>query len=337
MLANHSMSHEAPKTGDFDSLTPQLIIESVEEQTDLSLIPLVQQLPSYINRVYELRDEEDDRYVVKFYRPGRWSDEAILEEHDFMEDCGEMDIPLALPEYLKQDETLGKTADGIRFSLFPYKSGRLWEFKEDDDQWYRLGQLIGRMHCAGDRCKALHRPRIHPLGTFSKDCQDLMKHIPSSLAGRFESVVGNIRQTITPLFDGVEEIRIHGDFHCGNILDRMDDGLMIIDFDDMAMGPAVQDFWLLLPGHAASCRKEFFMLLEGYQEFRPLNPSSLGLVEPLRAMRMVYFLAWCARQKEDFSFRKSFPNWGSDGFWENEIRDLQNQYQEIVDFIEKVI
>jgi Ser/Thr protein kinase RdoA (MazF antagonist) len=322
------------KGSDFESLNPQNIIDTVEGQTELSFLPLVQPLPSYINRVYELKSDDGDRFVVKFYRPDRWSDEAIQEEHDFMEDCGEMDIPLALPEYLKNEETIGKTKDGLSFALFPYKSGRLWEFREDEEQWYRLGQLVGRMHSAGDKVKALHRPRLHPGATFIKDCQDLLEQMPTRRAGEFESVVRNISDIITPMFDNVEELRIHGDFHCGNILDRMEEGLMIIDFDDMAMGPAVQDFWLLLPGHASACRKEFFMLLDGYQEFRSMESSSLGLVEPLRAMRMVYFLAWCGRQKNDFSFQKHYPGWGSDSFWEIEIRDLRNQYKEIQDFNE---
>lgn len=322
------------RTGDFDSLEPSLIIDAVEKESGLFLTPLVHPLPSYINRVYELQDDEGGRYVAKFYRPGRWSEEAVREEHDFMEDCYEMDIPLALPEVLNSEDTLGKTEEGILFALYPYKSGRLWEFREDEEQWYRLGQLLGRMHSAGRQDVALNRPRIHPGGTFLRDCSEILEKnwIPGGLSTQFEAVTTEIEELILPLFKGVDEQRIHGDFHCGNILDRMDQGLMIIDFDDMAMGPAVQDFWLLLPGHASSCKREFFMLLDGYQEFCILNADALALVEPLRAMRMVYFLAWCGRQKDDYSFRRHYPDWGSEGFWENEIRDLQNQLQEIKDF-----
>lgn len=320
--------------GDFDSLEPSLIIDAVEKESGLSLSPLVHPLPSYINRVYELQDDEGGRFVAKFYRPGRWSEEAIREEHDFMEDCHDMDIPLALPEILKSEDTLGRTEEGILFALYPYKSGRLWEFREDDEQWYRLGQLIGRMHSAGRQDDAPSRPRIHPDGTFLRDCSEILEKnwIPGGHAGEFEKLASDISELINPLFRDVEEHRIHGDFHCGNILDRMDQGLMIIDFDDMATGPGVQDFWLLLPGHASACRKEFFMLLDGYQEFCAMNPDALGLVEPLRVMRMVYFLAWCGRQKDDYSFRKHYPDWGSEAFWESEIMDLQNQLQEIRDF-----
>ncbi len=322
--------------GDFDTLEPSVIIDAVERESGLSLTPLVQPLPSYINRVYELRDDDGGRYVVKFYRPGRWTEEGILEEHDFMEECHEMDIPLALPEILKNDETLGRTEDGILFALYPHMSGRLWEFLEDDEQWFRLGQLIGRMHSAGRLDTAEHRPVIHPGKSFRKDCREILESgwLPKGLSGDFEALFDGLSAHITPLFRDVPLQRIHGDFHSGNILDRLDQGLMIIDFDDMAMGPAVQDFWLLLPGHASACRREFFMLLDGYSEFCTLSPDSIALIEPLRAMRMVYFLAWCGRQKEDFSFRRNFPDWGSGAFWESELRDLQNQFQEILDFEE---
>ncbi|MDC7241894.1 MAG: serine/threonine protein kinase [Spirochaetales bacterium] len=324
----------AGKSGDFDSLEPSSVIDAVERESGLSLSPMVQPLPSYINRVYELRDDEDRRYVVKFYRPGRWSEEGIRQEHDYMEECHEMDIPLALPEILKGDDTLGQTPEGIYFALYPHMSGRLWEFLDDEEQWYRLGQLLGRLHTAGRRDEAPDRPVIHPEKSFLKDCSEILESgwLPAGRSSDFEKIFDSISSRITPLFRDVPLHRIHGDFHSGNILDRMDQGLMVIDFDDMAMGPAVQDFWLLLPGHASSCRREFFLLLDGYSEFCPLSSDAIALIEPLRAMRMVYFLAWCGRQKDDYGFRRNFPDWGSDAFWESELRDLQNQFQEILDF-----
>ncbi len=320
-------------TPDFESLTPDRILQAVESHTDLRFTGFTNPLPSYINRVYEMESDEGERYVVKFYRPGRWSARALMEEHDFMEDCYEADIPVAVPEFLKSDETLGRTEEGIYFALFPKMGGRLWEFREEDDQWYRLGQLLGRLHTAGAKEKAFHRPVISPEGAFLKDVGDILQKdwVTPSYRRAFESVTTSILDLITPLFTEEPLLRIHGDFHCGNILDRMEEGLMVIDFDDMAMGPAVQDIWLLMPGHASECRREFFLLLDGYQEFRHLSPSSIRLIEPLRAMRMVYYLAWCGRQKEDFKFRHNFPDWGSDAFWEKEIRDLENQLQEIRD------
>jgi len=322
---------------DFQDLTPDRIIHAVESHTDLSFTGLTSPLPSYINRVFELQTDGEERYVVKFYRPGRWSPEALREEHEFMEDCYDMDIPVAVPEILNTDDTLGITEEGIYFALFPRMGGRLWEFRGDEDQWYRLGQLLGRVHTAGAEYAAKHRPVLHPGASFRSDCRDILEKgwIPPGREEAFRSVTDNIRELITPLFEGHESIRIHGDFHCGNILDRLDEGLMLIDFDDMAMGPPVQDVWLLMPGHAAECRREFFMLMDGYQEFRTMNPGDMALIEPLRAMRMVYYLAWCGRQKDDYRFRHHFPDWGSDHFWEKEILDLSNQLQEIRDFIEE--
>ncbi len=319
---------------DFLDLTPDKIIQAVESHTDMTFTGLTNPLPSYINRVYELESDEGHRFVVKFYRPGRWSYQALLEEHEFMEDCYDMDIPVAVPEFLNDDETLGVSPEGFFFALFPKMGGRLWEFKEDEEQWYRLGQLLGRMHTAGARSKASHRPVLSPDGSFLQDCSDILENnwITPSFRKDFEDVTTRIRSEISPLFTNEPLIRIHGDFHSGNILDRMEEGLMIMDFDDMATGPAAQDFWLLLPGSAAESRREFFMLLEGYQEFRMISPDTLQLVEPLRAMRMVYYLAWCGRQKDDYKFRHNFPDWGSDSFWEKEIRDLRNQLQEIRDF-----
>jgi Ser/Thr protein kinase RdoA (MazF antagonist) len=129
----------------------------------------------------------------------------------------------------------------------------------------------------------------------------------------------------TPLFSGLERIRIHGDCHRGNILDRLDEGLLLIDFDDMAMGPPVQDLWLLLPDRAGKSSREIELFLQGYERFRSFDRTSLRCIEPLRAMRMVYFLAWCSRQTGDAQFRKIFPDWGSDQFWQREVNDLREQ------------
>ncbi len=319
---------------DFQDLTPDRIIHAVESHSELKLTGLTSPLPSYINRVYELQTEEGERYVVKFYRPGRWTPEALAEEHDFMEDCYDMDIPVAVPEILKSNDTLGCTEEGIYFALFPKMGGRLWEFRGDEEQWFRLGQLLGRMHTAGAREKAVHRPVLSPDGTFLRDSHEILEKgwVTSSYRKDFEKITTGIHDLITPLLKDEPLLRIHGDFHCGNILDRMEEGLMLIDFDDMATGPAAQDIWLLLPGSAAECRREFFMFLDGYQEFRFIFPDVIRQIEPLRAMRMVYYMAWCGRQKDDYRFRHNFPDWGSDSFWEREIRDLRNQMQEILDF-----
>jgi Ser/Thr protein kinase RdoA (MazF antagonist) len=145
----------------------------------------------------------------------------------------------------------------------------------------------------------------------------------------FQKLCRGTTERIAPLFEGARLQRIHGDCHRGNILERPGEGLIIIDFDDMMTGPPVQDLWLLLPGYAEDCRRELVMILDGYEEWTPFDRSSLRLIEPLRFMRMIYFLAWCARQRHDRRFRIDFPQWGTESFWIKELEDLRNQVQVI--------
>jgi Ser/Thr protein kinase RdoA (MazF antagonist) len=149
------------------------------------------------------------------------------------------------------------------------------------------------------------------------------------LIDEFEDVCSQTLELISPLFDGIENIRIHGDCHRGNILDRAEEGLLLIDFDDMMMGPPVQDLWLLLPGHLSDCRLEMDLLLRGYTQFSDFDHKTLKLIEPLRFMRIIYFLTWCALQKNDHKFRQNFPDWGTESFWIKEIEDLKYQRQKI--------
>jgi Ser/Thr protein kinase RdoA (MazF antagonist) len=149
--------------------------------------------------------------------------------------------------------------------------------------------------------------------------------IPEPYRGQYRTTAMRLIEMSAPLWEELEIIRIHGDCHRGNILDRLDEGLLVIDFDDMAMGPPVQDLWLLLPDRAANARYEIDLFLQGYERFRRFDRASLRCIEPLRAMRMIYFLAWCSRQIEDFQFRKNFPDWGNERFWQREINDLREQ------------
>ena len=147
----------------------------------------------------------------------------------------------------------------------------------------------------------------------------------------FQAVCNETLPVIAPLFEGLVYTRIHGDCHRGNIIDRPDRGLALIDFDDMMMGPSVQDLWLVLPGYAADCRREIELLLEGYTQFAPFDRATLSLIEPLRFMRMIYFLVWRARQRNDYWFRASFPEWGSEAFWIKETEDLRVQAEVIAE------
>ena len=321
------------QTGSFDLLTPEVIIPAIEQAYNLRLDGTVIPYPSYINRVYGLRTDEGDRMAVKFYRPGRWSRDTILDEHDFIADCAEMEIPVAVPLHDTEDDTLSEVAvsqqdeeASFRFALFPQMAGRNFDAESDDD-YYRLGSVIGRCHVAGKKRPALHRGTIHPVSSTRVYLDELLNGelIHPGCLDDFESVCTKLIDIIMPLFDNIETQRLHGDCHRGNILDRGEEGLLLYDFDDMANGPAVQDLWLLLPDYAKNCRRELINILDGYGQFCNLDRTMLRLIEPLRFMRIVYFLVWRARQRNDYWFRSNFPDWGTEAFWIKEVEDIKVQ------------
>jgi Ser/Thr protein kinase RdoA (MazF antagonist) len=308
----------------FDELTPDSMLPAIEDYSGFLLTGYTAPFSSYINRVYELRTKDGIRIVVKFYRPDRWSRDAILDEHKFMLDCQENEIPVVTPILLKDQSTLG-TFNGLNFALFPKKAGRQLEINDFED-WVRLGSLIARIHSVGAKTKANSRVVIDPRITTLSDCKHLCDNvIPGKYREQYRSLCMQLIDQASPSFETTERIRIHGDLHTGNILSRMDEGLLVIDFDDMAMGPPVQDLWLLLPERADKAAAEVELFLEGYEQFRTFDRKSLRCIEFLRAMRMIYFLSWCSRQMADYQFKKNFPEWGSDTFWQREIADLSDQ------------
>lgn len=314
---------------DFHTLTPDIFISAVEAAIKIPMTGLLSPLPSYINRVYEMQDMDGKRIIAKFYRPGRWSLEMLKEEHRYILDCHEEEIPVIPPIRLANGSTLDQV-NGVYFSVFPKKMGREFEIMEEED-WKRMGRVIGRMHIAGCRNGAPSRLRLHPALSTKNDIRELLESgtIPKPYVPSFQEVTQRILDKITPLFDTIKTIRVHGDCHQKNLIFRPGEGIMIIDFDDMMTGPAVQDLWLFLPDHLNRCRAEMDLILEGYSQFREFDAKELKLIEPLRAMRMIYFLAWLARQSGDYQFKRNFPEWGSDQFWKNEITDLYKQLQAI--------
>ncbi|MEN7973269.1 MAG: serine/threonine protein kinase [Verrucomicrobiota bacterium] len=314
----------------FENLTPDRILEAVEAGMDCELTGLTSPLPSYINRVYELQAVNGDRLIAKFYRPGRWKRAALRDEHDFVLDCAAEEIPVVAPLELAGGGTIGEY-DGILYSVFPKKSGREMDLHTDEG-WRRLGGLVGRIHLAGSRKDADDRLQMHPETTTIPEVDQLLGggFMSSHQAERFRDVTSRIVEIALREFEDVNLQRIHGDCHRANILERPGEGLMVIDFDDMVMGPPVQDIWLLLPDHANRTRHEINLILEGYEQFMEFDDHSLRLVEILRAMRIIYFLAWCSTQVDDFKFQSNFPEWGSDMFWQREIADLEHQYHAIL-------
>ena len=321
------------QAGAFDVLTPDAIISSVERALGRRLTGLTVPHASYINRVYELQDFAEERLIVKFYRPGRWSREAIMEEHRFMADCAAAEIPVVAPLQLADGLTLAEE-HGILFAVFPKRAGREFEVREPGD-WTRIGQIIGRIHQCGAAGTAEQRLKLHP-GSATRDDLELLTgggFITPGHVADFREVTARIVDAVTPLFDGVKFIRIHGDCHRGNILERPGEGLMLIDFDDMLIGPPIHDLWLLLPDHYRRCRTEVDLILDGYEQFYEFDYRGLRLIEPLRFMRIIYYLAWCARQVEDHQFRADHPDWGTERFWEREIIDLRHQLQVVMEHI----
>ncbi len=314
----------------FNMLSPDTVIDIAEKALDRRLTSLSRPLNSYINRVFELEIEEGPAVIAKFYRPGRWSRQALLDEHEFLTELDEREIPVIAPLRLADGTTLGEHR-GMYFALFPKKSGRRCD-EPSDEQWEQLGRLIARVHAVG----ALHPPKDRITLSPSLSTRDNVEFIlrsgvvPPELRREYEAAAQEMIELVTPMFEGVEIQRIHGDCHWANIIFRPDEGFYLIDFDDMATGPVVQDFWMLLPGYSQGTLLEIDLFLEGYQTFRPFDRRWLKLIEPLRAMRFIHFTAWCAAQAGDGSARRLAPGWGTPNYWRTEINDLKRQCGEIV-------
>ena len=326
----------------FDQLSPSLALSAVEEAYGLRTDGSFSAYPSYVNRVYGFRasggpwDKSDDEseYVAKFYRPGRWQFEAIREEHGFATELAAAEIPVVAPLADADGETLqelviedGDSETSIAFALYPKRGGRSFDADGPADL-ARMGALAGRMHLTGLRSACRHRTVIGP-GLLKSYAAELLDG--SVMDGDAETAMIGVLEQAAGLVDDAflvavpRNLRLHGDFHRGNVLDRPGEGLLAIDFDDMSYGPAVQDIWMLLPGTAADSRRELDAALEGYESFTPFDWTELSLIEPLRLLRMVHYLAWQARQRNDLGFRTHFPGWGSRGFWQQEMDDLRMQ------------
>ena len=313
---------------DFSVLTPDAVTTAVEQALGKRCRHFCLPMASYINRVYEFELEDKTRVIAKFYRPGRWSREALQDEQDFVLELAAAEIPVISPLTLKDGRSLG-VRDAISFALFPKKGGRKLEEPRNDEEWLALGRLIARIHLIGAKRTPRDRIIFTPEKYTAKNIEALRQSgfMPQDLARRFDEITGTMIEMSAPLFKDRELIRIHGDCHRGNLLHAGEGGFLVIDFDDMALGPPIQDLWMLLPGPLKDCRREMNLLLEGYETFRPFEPETLKLIEPLRAMRFLHYSAWCARQVQDAGFRKHFPEWGNRAYWIKEIADLHEQLE----------
>jgi Ser/Thr protein kinase RdoA (MazF antagonist) len=316
----------------FAHLTPEHIIGEVEAALGVACSNLCRSYNSYINRVFELADKDGNGLVVKFYRPGRWSAQALQEEHDFLLELASEEIPVIVPLPLQGGSTLARSTldEAMYFAVFPRKGGRCAD-EINDEQWLEIGRLLGRIHLVGARHQAGHRVRIHPGVTTAAQVAFIRDSglLPQDLIVPYTRITAQIVEAIGPRFDSSTAIRIHGDCHRGNLIHRPGESFFLIDFDDMAVGPPVQDLWMLLPGPLEECAVELDLLIEGYETFRPFDRASLRLIEPLRAMRFIHYSAWCAHQAVEDGGTSAVADFGSRHYWQTEIDDLHDQLERI--------
>lgn len=309
----------------FSALTPDHILNAVESvglHSDGRLLPL----NSYENRVYQVGLDHASPLVAKFYRPRRWSDAAILEEHRFVQTLADAEIPV-VPARLFNGRSL-QHFDDFRFALFTKQGGRAPDFDYPDTlQW--MGRFIGRIHAIGATERYAERPLLD-IPSFGEEPRDyLLEHgfIPADITDAYRSVVNQALEGVRRCFDRAGDIptlRLHGDCHPGNVL-WTEEGPHFVDFDDSRMGPAVQDLWMLLSGEREEMVRQLADLLAGYEDFYDFDPRELHLIEALRTLRLIHYAAWLARRWDDPAFPKAFPWFNTQRYWQDRILELREQ------------
>ncbi len=309
----------------FFNLTPDTVIRAVE-QSGFEPTGHCMALNSYENRVYDLRLEDGSHVVGKFYRPGRWTREQILEEHRFLYDLRDDEIPVCAPLTLPGGETIHET-EGIMYAIWPRTGGRVPD-ELNDTELQILGRLCARIHNNGAAKKAPHRIELTGETYGLRPLAFLEEHgfLPPHCRDRYHDAVMEIVEIYETLRRGVPFHRIHGDCHLGNLLHGTE-GWFFLDFDDFLTGPAVQDVWMLVPARDREGLRQREVFLDAYAQFRDFDRSWLRLVEPLRALRYIRYAAWIAQRWDDPAFPAAFPHFGTVQYWENETRDLEDQLE----------
>jgi len=286
-------------------------------------------LNSYENRVYQVYLDEGQPVVAKFYRPGRWSDRQILEEHEFAAQLVEHEVPVVAPLQLN-GKTLQKTSSEpvFPFAVYPRRGGRTPNL-EDPKALEWIGRFIGRIHAVGSTKKFQARETLSPKSFGEEPRAWLLEHaaIPAELLDSWKAASSQALDGVSRSFQiagEVKQIRLHGDCHPGNIL-WTDDGPHFVDLDDARMGPAMQDLWMLLSGSRADMSLQLRSVLAGYEDFMELDRRQLNLVEALRTLRLVHYSAWIARRWDDPAFPAAFPWFGTPRYWQDRILELKEQ------------
>ncbi len=323
-----SSEDESVDNHPFDALTPSFVLNAVDHYDYVSDGRILA-LNSYENRVYQVGIENNEPIIAKFYRPERWSDTQILEEHQFCAELVEQDLPV-VPPLVKNSQTLFQYGD-FRLALYPRKGGHAPEL-DNLDNLFIMGRFLGRMHTVGAVQAFQQRPSIsckhygHESAALIKE-----KFMPKHIRESYDAVVKEILKIIDTIYidgDDEEYIRVHGDCHVGNILWR-DDAPHFIDFDDSRMAPAIQDIWMMLSGDRARQTAQLNEIIEGYNEFSEFPLQQIKYIESLRTLRIMYFSAWLAKRWDDPAFPRAFPWFNTTQYWEQHILDLREQLGEL--------
>ena len=308
----------------YAGLTPDCVLDALDSvgiRGDGRLLAL----NSYENRVYQVWRDDAPPVVVKFYRPRRWSDEQILEEHALIAELAAAEVPAVAPVAI-EGRTLA-TFSEFRFAVFPRHGGRAPEL-EQRRTLEQLGRYVARIHTVGAAQSFEYRPAL-TLESFGIESRAyLLDHrfLPDDLRVAWQSVADLALDSVRRAFDGVRvaTLRLHGDCHAGNVLST-DDGPHFVDFDDARTGPAMQDLWMLLSGERDAMEAQVGVILEGYESFRDFDRRELALIEPLRTLRLLHYSAWIARRWDDPAFPAAFPWFNTQRYWQDRILELREQ------------
>jgi Ser/Thr protein kinase RdoA (MazF antagonist) len=308
-------------TFNFSELGPDLILDAIESVGVYANSGLLA-LNSYENRVYQFVADDNKRYVVKFYRPQRWNEEQLLEEHSFSIELAEHEVPIAPPLVINGQSL--HHFKGYYFALFPSVGGRQFEVDNlEHVEW--VGRFIGRIHAISSTRTFTHRRTLCTEEYLHQPVIELSSSelIPDYLQKPFFTILEQVVTHTAQRYQSNNDIRLHGDCHSGNILWR--DGPTFVDLDDCRNGPAIQDLWMMLSGDRRQQSVQMSTMVEAYEEFHPFDKAQLNLIEALRAMRMVHYMAWLSKRWQDPAFPQAFPWFAEGKYWEQQILSLKEQ------------